>query len=267
MTIRSIVVGTALLALTPAMALAQAPSAQPGSSITLDGGAACTTGDKYTTLSGARLGSGACGFSGAVRFDQTGVPLWLGFNNWGAGVRYHGVDQSKNAGLDQLDERRYVIDLDATRPLGFGLFGGTSALLVGLRYASYEADLVDAGVSGSAEFRGIGPRLGLAGSIPLGSNVRIDSRSSISALFGKHENVVPGIASQSFSSTVFVYESNLALTYVFTPGRNGPELSIGVRTEYWFDQLRTKDDAAFNKSNIDRNAIGPFARVKIPLSN
>jgi Legionella pneumophila major outer membrane protein precursor len=248
-------------------ALAQAYPNRPAVFATLEGGAACTTGEKFETFSGARLGSGECGFAGALRLDQTGVPLWLGFDSWGAGVRYMGVDQTKTGGLDQLDERRFVIDVDASRPLGFGLFGGTSALVVGIRYADYQGDIRDAGVAGSFEFRGIGPRIGLAGSIPLGTNFRFDTRSSISALFGHHDNAVTGVGSQDHSGTVFVYESNMALTYAFAPQGNGPEFSIGVRSEYWFNQVRTKDDALFNKTSIDRNAIGPFARVKIPLGN
>ena len=160
------------------------------------------------------------------------------------------------------------MDLDASRPLGnWGFLLGDLRALAGIRYANFRADTSDGGGRARLNFVGAGPRVGVTSTSNLwNSGWRLESLYGAAALFGSHDVSATGggaTVSQSHSDTVFALESSTALIYAFTPG--GPEVSIGLRSEYWLKQISLKADPTFSAVSKDRDFISPFVRVSVPL--
>lgn len=248
-----------------AYGLAPAAMAQPVQTLSVEGGAACTSGTRFN-IGTESLGKGECGWTGAARFDQHRSPIWMAFDAWGIGARHMSVDEERNA--SSLSERRTTIDLDASMPMGMGLLGlGPTRFLAGIRYADYDWSAQSATTAFEGSYWGIGPRIGTTGTIVLGRGFQIDTMSSISVLFGNNDvsrRIGATTASQSSSDPILTYESSTALSYLFA-GDLGPKISAGWRSEYWFRQIDIKADANFTEARATRNVAGPFLRFTMPL--
>jgi hypothetical protein len=239
----------------------------------------------------AKIGDNGCGAMGRLAIGAQRVPLAFGLDFWRLSVRHatdrDSADRTSDTTYSRIDlrERRLVIDAEAGMPIAFSLFGSKSRLLAGVRFADYELETTarqaDAGVPQESmrrvpEFRGIGPRIGIATQYRLTDTVRIDTESGLAALFGRHRlgildlsgtGAVMDQRTLSRRGTVINWESNLALT--FAPSghaANGLEISLGVRSEYWFKQVRydavSSDEPGLQR---DRNGITPFVRGTLPL--
>ena len=235
---------------------------------TAEGGLACMSGDKLIFGSGEKHADRGCGATAALSIGQVHAPLIWGFDAWNFGVRVMGAkDKSTAFPTDFYKDRRTTVDLDVSRPLGnFGFLLGDLRALAGVRYANWRGDTSDGSAVGRFGFSGAGPRLGVTSTSKLWDGWRLESLYGASALFGSHDVKVaaPGIqVGQSHSGTVFALESSTSLVYAFA--RHGPELALGLRSEYWLKQISLKEDATFTSFEKNRNFMSPFLRLNVPL--
>ena len=150
---------------------------------TIEGGAACATGDKGTFTSAytyvpsppfaaatavgqAAFGRGGCGWTGRIGLFQEKpdiVPGWVDF--WGIFVRRQefGKDSFRTSGTASpkyglftfinskgaFDEDRTVVDFEVGKNLGIGSGGAKVRLFGGIRYANYSNSLRASGTAGS----------------------------------------------------------------------------------------------------------------------
>jgi hypothetical protein len=236
--------------------------------VDVEAGAACSN-NRDVSSAVPDLGDNGCGWTGAVAIGQFGKAIIGPFDYWSVRGRYTKFDDDSAA--FSFADRRMVVDAEIGAKLGFGFFGGTSRVVGGIRFANYRGDfggMLGSGlITSDAKFVGIGPRIGMVSSIPLGSSFRYDSQNGVAALFGRHEiaQSISGVETGTASGTGVVYslESSSALTYLM--GKAGAEVSLGVRSEYWFGQSKLEESATTNSINRNRHSWGPFARVRVPL--
>ena len=259
-----------LYALAPVAAIAEDGEGHGRSRwvVTGEGGLACMSGDGIVFGSGEKHADRGCGWTGAASIGQVRAPLIWGFDAWSLGVRQlDAKDKSKGFPTDFYQDRRTTVDLDASRPLGnWGVLLGDLRAIAGVRYANWRGDASDGGALGRFGFSGAGPRVGLTSTSKFGEHWRLESLYGAAALFGSHDvKVVAGAftATQSHSDTVFALESSTAIVYAFA--KHGPELSLGLRSEYWFKQLSIKTDATFVGTDKARDFMSPFVRLSVPL--
>ncbi len=276
------------------VAAQQASAGKPALFAVLEGGWNCAQGENLMPKgSGRELGDNGCGGTGLIGVGQTNANLGGGFNAWAINVRRSATHDSLNTvaagtGSDLgFRERRTVIDAEIGRPFSLlgSWFGETTDLTLGLRYAHYRGnidfnDLTGGAVTARGEARfaysGIGPRVGMNSTLVLNPQWRLVSEGAVAVLFGRQSykeddfngaGALTSSTSLGNSGTVVNYDSTYAVTYALSGHKaNGIEITAGLRQEYWFNQLRVKGlmagDPVYER---DRNSIGPFARVRVPL--
>ncbi len=246
--------------------------------VSVEGGLACSRNKSVVADDFLKLGDRGCGGTGAVEIGKTGAPVFSIFDHWAVRGRYTTFDDAKTLvdGTDRVDvsfkDRRIVLDAEVGAKVPFGLFGGTTRATVGIRYANWQGDFHAVATAGAAlgmteavrlETAGIGPRIGLRSSIPLGTHWMYESRFGLAALFSRHDEVTGTFAAGRESNVVYSIDSSSALSYKLTGSDAGPVASVGVYSEYWFNQIQLQDGADEYKRN--RHSWGPFARVRVPL--
>jgi hypothetical protein len=312
---------------------AQASGLPAGTSLVIEGGAACPFGDQgtigaeqtfylppFSVRTASNFGNGDCGWTGHIGLMQERQGAFLGLADyWGVFVRHTvpGSDRfassasaayfyygySKYYGVDvrgKFQEEWTVVDFEAGSDIGIGSATGKLRLFAGLRYARYTGKL-DAtstftiaapfyGFAYSAAysifarhgFEGIGPRAGFTGTIPITGVVGFTFGGSASALWGRHKFTYQAsgpflgtFVSQSDWDWVFNVEAEAGLLFRLFQ-TSGATLTVGVRSEWWFDQVKLTG-VNFNcgclyaytntlqGGTLDRHNWGPFVRVKIPL--
>ncbi len=171
------------LPLATSIAPAHAGGLPPGMTFTIEGGAACTTGNtgkftntynylffydySITSAAGqAAFGKNGCGWTGRIGLFQDKpdiVPGWVDF--WGIFVRRQefGKDSFRTSGTNNVkydlvtfvnskgafDEDRTVVDFEVGKNLGIGSGGSKLRLFGGIRYANYSNSLHASGTAGS----------------------------------------------------------------------------------------------------------------------
>lgn len=187
-----------------------------------------------------------------------------------------------------FDEKRTVVDFEVGQDIGIGAPGLKVGVFGGVRYARFKSDSSISGtITGSyalyynvalntdSEFNGVGPRIGVQTTIPLGANIGFALAGSASALYGSRDTRTTSVIFDSFFGVTTTttskndertwvknVEAEAALTFGLGPGSG--ELDLGVRGEAWFDQ--SVDYATASGRELDRNNWGPFARYKLNLS-
>lgn len=167
-------------ALPLAASVAHATGLPPGMTFTIEGGAACATGDTGTftntysyvgflddlnAVGQAAFGRNGCGWTGRIGLFQDKpdiVPGWVDF--WGIFVRRQefGKDSFRTSGTDAkydlttfinsrgaFDEDRTVLDFEVGKNLGIGSGNAKLRLFGGIRYANYTSSLSASGTAGS----------------------------------------------------------------------------------------------------------------------
>ena len=117
-----------------------------------------------------------------------------------------------------------------------------------------------------ARFFGGGPRLALAGDLPLSGVWSVDYLVGIAELAGTRSmsynvtNATGAPASGNSSSVGLVFNADgwAALSYALTPAY---KISAGVRADYYSDVLSAYDASINGTRNIDRLFWGPFLRL------
>ncbi len=274
MRVRTLLSTLVVAATAPWMAHAQSPNF-----VSVEGGLACSR-NKPVLANQFDLGLGkeGCGGTGAIELGTIGKPVLGVFDLWAIRARYT-TFQDKASGdyygeplQTTFTDRRYVLDAEVGKKTPFGMFGGTSYVTAGVRYAAWSGRQDVKTVYGAVvanrivtdlETNGIGPRIGLRSHIPLGSHWMIESRSGASALFGNYDGKVTinGVFERDSKSagTVFNIDSSSALSYKFTGADTGPVVSVGLFSEYWFGQSK------FDGVKDNRHSLGPFVRYRMPL--
>ena len=110
---------------------------------------------------------------------------------------------------------------------------GNGRLTLGLRHASISNNYYETnnGYSGVSNFDGIGPRVALEGSVPLGSSkVSFDWEAGAAVLFGDTESTEYSFGTYygNESTEVINLDLSAALSYMITPNAT---VSIGVKGE------------------------------------
>jgi hypothetical protein len=120
--------------------------------------------------------------------------------------------------------------------------------------------------SWNSRFFGVGPRIAVAGAIPIQGSWSFDYSGGVAALIGDRSfNVAmfnsggPGFAA-NYSSTVFVFNADgfAALSYTFTPNLKA---SFGIRADFYNAALKTFDINTGGLASLDRIYWGPFVRL------
>jgi len=157
-----------------------------------------------------------------------------------------------------LTEKRksshFIVDFTVGRDLGLGLTPAGDPVLQlqgGLRFAHLE-DKTDiqavvtfgppssSGASVKRSFTGFGPRIGLAGSMPLGGAFSLDGTGGVSLLYGRStEKVtltssgsVTFVAKKNKNAWVPGLDGSVAVSYSFNPSA---KISAGYRAEAYFN--------------------------------
>jgi len=118
----------------------------------------------------------------------------------------------------------------------------------------------------NSQFFGIGPRVAVAGSLPIRGSWFFDYGAGIAGLIGDRSfnvNVWNGTGTIFFansSSNPFVFNSDamLALSYHFTPHY---KFSVGIREDFYANALTSYNINTGGLTNINRIYWGPFARL------
>jgi hypothetical protein len=120
--------------------------------------------------------------------------------------------------------------------------------------------------SWNSRFFGVGPRVAVAGGVPISGAWSFDYSGGVAALIGDRSFNVsmwnmggPGF-SAIYSSTVFVFNADgfAALSYKFTPNLKA---SLGIRADYYNSALKTYDISTGGITSLDRVYWGPFVRL------
>jgi hypothetical protein len=264
----------------------QAASAQQGTYVSLEGGAACVTGKTIVEPApGTKLGDDGCGGRGTIEFGRTGVPVLGLFDHWAIRARYSRSKDSEGyvavgSGVDaSFTDKRFVFDAELGARLPFSPFGflglvGTTRATVGLRYVDWQGDLLLVGVSGPAlglsdrtvvDTTGWGGRIGLRSNLILSSHWMIESNSGLSLLDGRGKTTFfangVNLGSTKTSDTVWSFDSTTLLSYKLNGSDAGPVLSVGVASDYYFNQVPGADE------KVKRFNMGPVVRYRMPLGN
>jgi hypothetical protein len=118
----------------------------------------------------------------------------------------------------------------------------------------------------NSEFFGVGPRVAVAGAIPIQGSWSFDYSGGVAALIGDRSFNVgmwnsagPGFAA-NYGNTVFVFNADgfAALSYKFTPNLKA---SVGIRADYYNSALKTYDINTGGIASLDRVYWGPFVRL------
>lgn len=180
----------------------------------------------------------------------------------------------------------FMIGRDISAPSGVRLH-----LFGGLTYAEIERDvgLVDEtcgcpplALLMANDFQGLGPKIGLRGSVPLTSGVSFVGGTSIGVLFGKStftSRIADPLLPASFGfkakddRTVAAIDGEAGLAFAIGPGA----LTIGYRVDAILDALDTDQRVPdffvavgfprIGNSHDDFVQHGPFARFSMPLSS
>jgi hypothetical protein len=246
--------------------------------VSVEGGVACSRNRAVVTMDGIAIGNKGCGGTGAVEIGRTGQPVLGVFDHWAIRGRFTSFDQTRDivvggsAGSLSFEDSRVVIDAEVGRNLGFGLFGGTSRGTIGLRAGSWDGELagrITAGpgagseASVQLETQMIGVRLGLRSSIPLTSHWMYESNLGFAAMQGRHraKALEDGVTVDQAraSNAVYSIDSSSALSYKFNGADTGLIGSVGLFSEYWFNQTEIGD------MKRNRHSWGPFLRARMPL--
>ncbi len=262
--------------------LANSASAQvaAGSYGSVEGGIACSRNNSFLDLSnaGAKIGDNGCGGTGAIEVGGVGKTVVGVFDYWALRGRLTTFKDSEHAVVGpifadfKMADRRVVLDAELGAKLPYSFMGGVSRVVVGVRYARWNAaiDITDSfgnSASVNASAAGVGPRIGLRSSIPLGHHFSYESQMGAAALFGRNklsetDNGVPVYALQA-NTTVYNLDFSSAISYKFNDHAAGPVASLGVFSEYWFQQVAVNSFGEDFKRN--RHSWGPFLRVSVPM--
>lgn len=256
----------------PTIAVAQAPTL---THIAVEGGMACSRNTAYSELASGvdtvRIGNDGCGGTGALEIGRTGAAVFNVFDHWALRGRYTTFQDKGTAGTafpvsGKFTDSRFVLDAEVGAKFnGISFFGGTSRIVVGLRFASWSANFDTVDALGDTnrdrmETTGFGPRIGLRSTIPLGTRFMYESQSGFAALYGRHS--FDGAALDAArTSTVFSIDTSSALSYKFSESETGPVVSVGLASEYWFNQSAVGNGT----DRINRHSWGPFLRLRTPL--
>ncbi len=242
--------------------------------VAVEGGLSCITGKAIIDEPGMKLGDNGCGGRGSIEVGRTGAPLFGILDHWALRGRLSEtkdkltyVDPATTVDAT-LRERRTVLDAEVGARTPFGLFGGVSRMTLGLRYAAWNGDMSATSVPGTSEkftfdTTGFGPRIGMRSSIPLGTHLMYESTMGASALFsrGTGKSFVNGVLvdSGSENGTVFSIDSLSLLSYKLNGAETGSVLSVGIASDYYFNQVPGSDP------RVSRYSVGPVARFRMPL--
>jgi hypothetical protein len=189
-------------------------------------------------------------------------------------------------------EQHLVADFMAGRDLGIG--ANALQFQVGLRVADLRASATETSTTTSnitrtfyssstvqtssssttsttyaswnSAFFGIGPRVAVAGSVPIRGSWFFDYGAGIAGLVGDRSfnvnvwNSTGTIFFGNSSNTAFVFNSDamLALSYHFTPHY---KFSVGIREDFYANALTSYNINTGGLTNINRIYWGPFARL------
>jgi hypothetical protein len=259
-----------LAAVTFALAalLAAAPvAAQAPVTLAIDAAGACGALPKSYSFDGNVFGldlQDGCGPRGAIELARTGAPLLGAFDHWAirGSANAHEIKQTSLGSDFVTKDRATIIDAEIGALLPWqGFFGSISRVTLGVRYADYgfEATQSPAGLSRRFESSGFGPRIGMRSTLPLWNGFAIESQNGLSAVFTR-KDFRQGATVEKGNDTVFMYDSTTALSWSATEVGKGLTLSLGVHSNYAFDQLSTQA-----LGDIRRFDWGPFARLRVPL--
>jgi hypothetical protein len=240
-----------------------------GTFIALDGGANCTTGKAIIDAGNFKLGDNGCGGRGGVEVGRTGAQVYGIFDHWAIRGRFATTNDKADGGtfVISFPERRSTLDAEVGAKTPFGLFGGVSRVTLGLRYGAWQGKLfatdgIDS-VGTTFDTAGFGPRIGMRSSIPLGNNFLFESMLGASALFstGKGVTFENGVVTDSVSrrGTVYSIDSMSLLSYQLNGTTAGPVISVGIASDYNFNQVLALDN------KLNRHSFGPVARFRMPL--
>jgi hypothetical protein len=263
---------------------ATAAGAQQGAYVTFEGGATCITGKTVLEpVPGTNLGDNGCGGRGTIEFGRTGAPLLGLFDHWAVRARYSRSKDDESyvvagSGIDgSLTDKRFVLDAELGArlpfsPLGFLGFEGTTRATVGVRYVDWQGDAFALAVSGplagqSERFvfdtTGWGGRIGLRSNMILSERWMLESNSGLSVLDGRGKTTVfvngVNFGSVKSSDTVWSFDSTTMLSYLLSGSNSGTVLSVGVSSDYYFNQVPGADE------KVKRFSWGPVARIRVPL--
>jgi hypothetical protein len=261
--------------------------------------------------SGLALGDESCGWTGRIGFGQSAPGAFFGLAGfWGLYVRHTEMKTDSDQSTlttnslflgtvfpnytgpvsGRYDENRTVIDFEVGQDAGLGVPGLDLQVIGGLRYARFKSgSSIEAETVGppgyyfytidlqtKTEFNGLGPRIGIRGSVALGQGFGLMFTASAAALYGSRDANSLVTVFESFSlpaggtlttrfdsdgrDWVGSFDGEAAITVQpFASG--GGELALGVRAELWIDQVR--DHGAPRGQDLDRYFWGPFARYTI----
>jgi hypothetical protein len=266
------------------LAMSSPSVAQQGTYVSVEGGFACTTGKTILEPApGSKLGDDGCGGRGTIELGRTGVPVFAFFDHWAVRARISKSKDSESyivagSGVDaSLTDKRFVFDAELGArlpfsPLGFLGLNGTTRATVGVRYVDWQGDTFAQGVSGPAlglteqftyDTSGWGARIGLRSNLVLNSHWMIESNSGLSLLDGRSKlrATINGVfaGEARTNGTVWSFDSSTMLSYKLNGSDNGPVLSAGIASDYYFNQIPEATD------KVKRFSWGPVARIRIPL--
>jgi hypothetical protein len=120
--------------------------------------------------------------------------------------------------------------------------------------------------SWNSEFFGVGPRVAVAGGVPIVGSWSFDYSGGLAVLFGDQSfnlsiwnNGIPGFNVKYGGTTaIFNADGFTALSYTFTPNF---KLSAGIRADFYNAALRTFDINTGGLQSLSRIYWGPFLRL------
>jgi hypothetical protein len=250
----------------------------PTPHIAVEGGAACSRNKSFVDINGIEVGDNGCAGTGAIEVGRTGSQVTGIFDHWAVRGRFTALlDKERPSSLAVYGgflDRRYVADAELGTPVNLlNFFGGTQRITVGVRFAHWRGNfLLDdntgtprEALRGEMLTYGAGPRVGLRTSVPLGPNFMYESQLGAAALYSHHggrafasqNGALAGTAGFSNSDFVFNIDSSSALSYKLDGSETGRVLSVGLFSEFWFQQA--KSDA----NSTNRHSWGPFVRFRM----
>ncbi|WP_139247791.1 Lpg1974 family pore-forming outer membrane protein [Hyphomicrobium sp. CS1GBMeth3] len=251
--------------------------------------------------------------------DGWGGAFTLGYtwqNGWKAAVRYRRFDADDSGGPispgliaflpgvplapdvpsgvpfpfadvhTKVDSETTFVDFEVGKDVTFA--GGQLHLFGGLTYASIERDiaLIEPGCGCpplallmANDFHGLGPKIGVRGSVPLSGGVNLVGGTSVALLFGSakfashiNDPFVPSYFKAEDDRAVAAINGEAGLAFAVGPGA----LTIGYRIDAMLDALDTDQRVSdvfsefgfpqIGDKDTDFVAHGPFARFAIPLA-
>jgi hypothetical protein len=121
----------------------------------------------------------------------------------------------------------------------------------------------------NSKFFGVGPRVGLDGTVPLGGHFAIEYLGGVAELFGRRSlNLATGGSAATFgilplsvsgNAAVFNLDAQAGITYFFTPDL---KITASYRFDGYWDALKTINTAG-TIVNADRFFYGPMLRLTV----